>query len=270
MSEEKKKTPKTISRREFLKDAGIVVGGTAVGSAFFLSACGKEVEVTKTVTTTAPGTTSTITKTAPGTTSTVTTTAGGTTQTVTKYICPACNQEFSSLDALKAHYDSVHDVSTEEPSGMISLTVNGDEYKVQVEPNSTLWEILRDKLGILSPKEMCTGYGACGSCSVILNHRPILSCMKLAIECDGAVIETAEGIADAGHSLVAPYIKHNTMQCGYCTPGFVVTAKALLEHNPKPTEEEIKEALSGNLCRCGTYPKHILAVLEASGQSKGG
>ena len=91
--------------------------------------------------------------------------------------------------------------------------------------------------------------------------------MNLVIECDGAVIETAEGIADASHPLVEAYILNNCMQCGYCTPGFFVTAKALLDHNSRPNEDEIRGALGGNICRCSTYPQHILAVLEASGQS---
>jgi aerobic-type carbon monoxide dehydrogenase small subunit (CoxS/CutS family) len=88
--------------------------------------------------------------------------------------------------------------------------------------------------------------------------------MALAIECDGAVIETAEGINTDGHPLIKTYIKHHAMQCGYCTPGFVTTAKALLDRNPNPTNEEIVDAISGNLCRCGTYPQHPKAIREAA------
>jgi len=263
-------TKKGISRRQFLKDAGIVVGGTAVSSAFFLSACGKEVEVTKTVTTTAPGTTSTITKTAPGTTSTVTTTAGGSTQTVTKYTCPVCSQEFDSLDALKAHFDAVHETGTAAAENVVTLTVNGEQYSLRVEPIETLRETLRDQLGCLSIKDMCTGQGACGSCTVIMDGRPILSCMTLSCECEGAVIETAEGIAMQKDPLIDTYTANYCMQCGYCTPGFVVTAKALLDHNSNPTEADIREALAGNLCRCATYRQHIPAVLEAAEARKGG
>jgi aerobic-type carbon monoxide dehydrogenase small subunit (CoxS/CutS family) len=94
--------------------------------------------------------------------------------------------------------------------------------------------------------------------------------MTLAIECDRRTIETAEGIAAANHPLVESYVKHHTMQCGYCTPGFVTTAKALLDRNPDPTVEEIMEALGGNLCRCGTYPQHPKAVLEAASILRGG
>jgi len=259
MSEEKKKTPKTISRREFLKDAGIVVGGTAVGSAFFLSACGKEVEVTKTVTTTAPGTTST-----------VTTTVGGSTQTVTKYTCPVCSQEFNSLDALKTHFDEAHEEQA-AAENVINITVNGQEYEIQVEPKETLRDTLRDQLGLTSIKDMCCGWGACGSCTVISNGRPILSCMVLTIECDGKSIETAEGIANNEHPLIDAFVMNDAMQCGYCTPGFICTAKALLDKRPNPTEDDIRNALGGNICRCAIYPQLIPSVKEAVAEiQKGG
>ena len=149
------------------------------------------------------------------------------------------------------------------PKDMIGLMVNGERYELQVEPNVTLYTVIHDRLGLTGVKMFCDR-GACGSCTVIMNGRPVLSCMTLAIECDGATIETAEGIAAAKHPLIETYVKHHCMQCGYCTPGFVVTAKALLDRNPNPTEEEIREALSGNLCRCGTYPQHPKAVAEAA------
>jgi len=103
-----------------------------------------------------------------------------------------------------------------------------------------------------------------------MNGKAILSCMTLAIECDGKRVETVEGIAAADHPLIEEYVKHHCMQCGYCTPGFVVTAKALLDKNQDPTEEEIREALSGNLCRCGTYPQHPKAVAEAARRLRAG
>jgi aerobic-type carbon monoxide dehydrogenase small subunit (CoxS/CutS family) len=262
MSEETKKTPRTVSRREFLRDAGIVVGGTAVSSAFFLSACGKEVEVTKTVTTTAPG--STVTTTAPGTTSTITKTAADNTVTVTKYTCPVCNQEFDSLEALKAHYDSAHVNGGTAGQKTINFFVNGEACNVQIDPQETLHEVIRNKVGYLSLKEMCTGYGACGSCSIIMDGRPVLSCMILAIECEGKVLETAEGVALSKPELIEAYVDNHCMQCGYCTPGFLVTAKALLDHKSNPTDAEIKEALAGNICRCGSYPQHVLAVKDIS------
>ena len=153
---------------------------------------------------------------------------------------------------------------SETGDSIVKLTVNGKPCQLQVKPNWPLRDVLREKLGLTSLKDFCNGYGACGSCTVIMNGRPVLSCMLLAIECDGAVIETAEGIADAKHPLIEAYIMNWTAQCGYCIPGFLVTAKALLDYNPNPTVDEIKEALSGNLCRCGTYPAQIKAVLEAA------
>jgi len=157
----------------------------------------------------------------------------------------------------------VKETQIEKSEGLIRLTVNGEAYKFQVEPNWTLYYLLHDKMGLTGVKMFCDR-GACGSCTVIMDGRPILSCMTLAIECDGKTIETVEGIAAANHPLIDTYVKHHCMQCGYCTPGFVVTAKALLDRNPNPTEGEVKEALAGNLCRCGTYPQHLKAVLEAA------
>jgi aerobic-type carbon monoxide dehydrogenase small subunit (CoxS/CutS family) len=149
----------------------------------------------------------------------------------------------------------------------ISLTVNKWKYEVHVEPEWILRDVLRDQLGFLSIKDMCNGYGACGSCTVIMDGRPVLSCMTLAAECDGATIETAEGVADERPDLIEAYVMNHCMQCGYCTPGFVVTAKALIDRIAKPTEKDIREALGGNICRCGTYPQHILAVQEATAKS---
>ena len=146
----------------------------------------------------------------------------------------------------------------------VKLVVNGRPFELEIEANRTLWSALRDDLGLTSPKDMCNGYGACGSCTVILNGRPVLSCLTLAVECDGATIETAEGIADARHPLIDAYSELYAMQCGYCTPGFVVTAKALLDRIPRPTEADIREALGGNICKCSSYPAHIQAVLFAA------
>jgi aerobic-type carbon monoxide dehydrogenase small subunit (CoxS/CutS family) len=162
---------------------------------------------------------------------------------------------------------------TKSPSAATARTVNfkvnGRDYNLLVEPNWPLRDVLRQNLGLTSIKDMCGGYGACGSCTVIMDGRPVLSCTMLAVECDGANIETAEGIADAKHPLIEAYIMNWTAQCGYCTPGFLVTAKALLDHNPDPTVDEIKDALSGNICRCGTYPVHIKAIQEAVRKLRG-
>lgn len=145
----------------------------------------------------------------------------------------------------------------------INITVNGEEYELLVEPNWTLYYLIHEKLGLTGTKAFCER-GECGSCTVIMDGKPILSCSTLAIECDGKTIETIEGIAANKHPLIDTYVKHHAMQCGYCTPGFIVTAKALLDENPNPSVEEIKEALAGNLCRCGTYPQHVKAVTEAA------
>ncbi|MDR1604762.1 MAG: 2Fe-2S iron-sulfur cluster binding domain-containing protein [Gracilibacteraceae bacterium] len=180
------------------------------------------------------------------------------------YSCPYCATSFNTVDDLKDHVLKVHGTEAlPRPEGYVKLTVNGQAWELEVAPNWTLFYLLHDQLGYTGAKTFCDR-GACGSCTVIIDGRPVLSCMTLAIECDGKNIETAEGIAAAKHPLIEAYVKHHAMQCGYCTPGFVVTAKALLDRNPDPTVEEIKEALAGNLCRCGTYPQHPIAIIEAA------
>ncbi len=265
---EKNNKPGAISRREFLKDAGLLVGGTAIGSSVLLAACGDGETVTEKVTTTVTGaettTTKTVTSTAAG--ETVTTTA---TQQVSKFVCPIDGMEFDTLEELQAHFKAEHGGESATALNIITLNVNGIECKLQCEPTETLQDLLRNKLGLKSPKDMCFGWGACGSCSVILDGRPILSCMALAGELDGSTVETAEGIADAGHPIIGAFNEAYAIQCGYCTPGFVVTAKALLDHDANPSEEKIREALSGNLCRCGTYPRMAVAV-ELAAQRMGG
>jgi aerobic-type carbon monoxide dehydrogenase small subunit (CoxS/CutS family) len=231
MAEEQKEHLSRISRREFLKDAGLIVGGATVGSMAMMSACGGDSETTKTVTST-----STVTKTVGGTT-TVTVTA-----------------------------------NTPGESGLapLNITVNGQHYSINIRPEWTLQHLLHDELGWTDVKDMCVGYGACGACTVILEGRPVLSCMALAAECDGMNVQTAQGIAHEAHPVVDSYTKYLTFQCGYCTPGFVVTAKALLDAKPNPTDADIIEALGGNICRCGTYPAHILAIKDAASKLAGG
>ncbi|HJX12711.1 MAG TPA: (2Fe-2S)-binding protein [Dehalococcoidales bacterium] len=157
-------------------------------------------------------------------------------------------------------------LATEE---VINLIVNGDAYRLTVPSHAMLDHVLREELGLTGTKEFC-GQGACGACAVIMDGRAVLSCMTLAVECHNRSVETIEGIARANHPLIEAYVKHHCMQCGFCTPGFVVTAKALLDRNPDPTDDEIREALVGNLCRCGTYPQHIKAVREAARKLRGG
>ncbi|MBN1567271.1 MAG: (2Fe-2S)-binding protein [Acidobacteria bacterium] len=183
---------------------------------------------------------------------------------LTRYACPYCQNTFESFEEIKSHILAAHAADElPEPEGNIHVVINGQKHGFRVEPDWTLHYLIHDVLGLTGTKLMCD-HGACGSCTVIMNGRPILSCMTLAIECNGKRIETVEGVAEARHPLVEEYVKHHCMQCGYCTPGFVVTAKALLDRNLNPTEQEIREALGGNLCRCGTYPQHPKAILSAA------
>jgi len=183
---------------------------------------------------------------------------------MSKYSCPYCSQDQGSFDQLKKHMMQDHPSQPlPRKDGLIAITVNQRKYELAVKPEWTLYDVIHDILGMTGVKMFCDR-GACGSCTVIMNGRAILSCMKLALHCDGATIETAEGISETGHPLIETYVKHHCMQCGYCTPGFVTTAKALLDKNPDPSEKEIRRSLGGNLCRCGTYPQHPKAIREAA------
>ena len=180
------------------------------------------------------------------------------------FLCPYCATRCDTVEALTVHVLAQHKAqSLPKPEGRISLTVNEQVYQIQVEPEWTLYYLIHEKLGLTGTKMFCDR-GACSSCTVIMEGKPVLSCMTLAIECDGKTIETIEGIESKRHPLIEAYVRNHAMQCGYCTPGFVVTAKALLDLDPEPTEEGIRDALGGNLCRCGTYPQHPKAVLEAA------
>jgi aerobic-type carbon monoxide dehydrogenase small subunit (CoxS/CutS family) len=183
---------------------------------------------------------------------------------IDSYICPYCSARLDTFEALKTHVVAEH--STEPfplPHGVIRISINRKVFELHVEPEWTLYHLIHDQLGMTGTKMFCDR-GACGSCTVVMDGRPILSCMTLAIECNGKCIETIEGIAFDHHPLIDAYVKHHALQCGYCTPGFIVTAKALLDHTPDPSDDEIKQALAGNLCRCGTYPQHPKAVHEAA------
>ena len=149
----------------------------------------------------------------------------------------------------------------------ITLTVNREEYKLTVAPNWTLADVLREKLGLTGTKLICNE-GECGACTVLVNGKPTLSCLTLAIECEGKSILTIEGLADplTGelHPLQQTFVERSGMQCGACTPGMILTAKALLDANPNPTEDEVREALAGNLCRCGNYLRITECILAAA------
>jgi len=151
----------------------------------------------------------------------------------------------------------------------IRFTINGEVKEIEVEPNKTLLKMLREDLDLIGAKEGC-GTGECGACTVLVDNEPVNSCLMLAVEADGKEILTIEGLSDGINldSIQESFLKHNAIQCGYCTPGMVMSAKALLSRNPRPTEEDVKEALAGNLCRCTGYQRIINAVLDVA--KKGG
>jgi len=147
----------------------------------------------------------------------------------------------------------------------IRLQVNGFEYDLLIKPHWTLVDILRDELGLTGTKKGCRK-GECGACTVIVDGQAVLSCLSLAIQMEGKRILTIEGLSPDGklHALQDAFVRYGAIQCGYCTPGMIMTASAFLQKNPLPSEEEIKKALSGNLCRCTGYVKIIEAVKNAS------
>ena len=149
---------------------------------------------------------------------------------------------------------------------VIKLTVNGHEYEVAVDSWRTLNEVLREQLGLTGTKLGC-GSGDCGACTVIMNGRTVTSCLTLAVEADGSNIMTVEGLAPNGdelHPIQEAFMEKGAVQCGYCTPGMELAALNLLKSNPSPTEEEIREGLSGNLCRCTGYNKIVDAIAHAA------
>ena len=148
---------------------------------------------------------------------------------------------------------------------LIQLRINGDTYEVRVEPWKTLVEVIREDIGLTGTKEACST-GECSSCTILLNGKPVNSCLMLAVEAEGKDIMTIEGLAERGelHPLQETFIRHGAIQCGFCTPGMLLSAKALLDRNPHPTEAEVKEAISGNLCRCTGYVKIVGAILAAA------
>lgn len=148
---------------------------------------------------------------------------------------------------------------------IINLTINGEPVEAAVEPNTTLVQFLREDLGLTGTKHGC-GLGDCGACTVILDGEPVNSCLVLAVQAHGRAVLTIEGLADNGvlHPIQQAFVDKGAIQCGFCTPGMILSAKALLDHNPKPTEIEIRTAISGNLCRCTGYQKIVEAVQEAA------
>ncbi len=147
----------------------------------------------------------------------------------------------------------------------ILLHVNGEEHRIDVEPGATLLEVLRDRLGLKGTKRGCD-VGQCGACTVLVNGKAVLSCLMLAVSADGKEVTTIEGLEKEGtlHPIQEAFVSEGAVQCGFCTPGMILSAKGLLDQEPDPTEENIREALSGNLCRCTGYEKVVQAVKKAS------
>ncbi len=151
----------------------------------------------------------------------------------------------------------------------IALTVNGSTEYLDVASNETLLQTLREKLTLTGAKDGCSA-GECGACTVLMNGEPVNSCMVLAVEADGAQILTVEGLADDGRLDVVQqaFVEEGAVQCGFCTPGMLVSARALLERNPAPTASDIREALAGNLCRCTGYTRIVRAVQKAASKAQ--
>jgi len=150
----------------------------------------------------------------------------------------------------------------------ISFVLNGESTEVEIEPHLTLLQLLRDGLGLTGTKEGC-GMGECGACTVLLDGKTLNSCIFPAMEVDGKSVTTIEGLTDAQgnlHPIQKAFIEYGAIQCGFCTPGMVLSAKALLDENPKPTEEEIRDGIAGNLCRCTGYLQIVQAIKAVSNQ----
>jgi carbon-monoxide dehydrogenase small subunit len=152
----------------------------------------------------------------------------------------------------------------------VTATVNGDAVEFLCEPDETLLDVLRDQLHLTGSKEGCAS-GDCGACSVLLDDRLVCACLVLGAEAEGRSVETIEGMADGEelHPLQQKFLEHAALQCGVCTPGFLIAAKALLDRNPDPSETEVRYWLAGNLCRCTGYDKIVRAVLDTAAEMRG-
>ena len=162
-------------------------------------------------------------------------------------------------------------------NNLVTLIVNGKKVSLligrDVYPQDTLVHTLREKLGLTGTKVACD-HGACGACTVLVNGKPVVSCMMLTVECDGCTVTTIEGLSDPKtgrlHPIQQAFIDHTAFQCGFCTPGIIMSVKALLDENPSPSEEEIKNALAGHFCRCISHYHVLDAVMDVVRQSKEG
>ena len=152
----------------------------------------------------------------------------------------------------------------------VTLAINGESHSVSVAPQHTLLEVMRDQLDITGPKEICDR-GSCGGCTVLLDGEPVYACMMLAIDAAGKEVVTVEGLSkgDKLDPVQEAFVAHDAQMCGFCTPGFVMSVRALLNRNPNPSMDDVKQAVSGNLCRCGTYPRVFEAALAAAKTQRG-
>ena len=226
MAEEENNARKGISRRDFIKGTGLAVGGVAISSTV-LAACNPS----PTGTTTTPPTSTPSTSTPP-TSTPPTTQPGGTTTTVA-------------------------------PEGLVTLNVNNRQVVLMVQPEWSVAFVLREKLGLVGTKVGCDR-GECGSCNIIVDGIPHLACTMMAIESEGKKIVTIEGLPTGStlHPVQKLFYDNNTFQCGFCTPGMIMTSVGLLTKTPKPTVAQVKEALAGNLCYCGDYTRIINTVAK--------
>ena len=231
MSEERKSYG-AISRRDFLKNAGLLVGGAAASSLGILSDSGCSQKTVATVTTSI-------------------------------FVCPVCGLEFSSLEEIQTHFVSTHPQDGELAASSFSgLNVNGKDYLLHVRPEWSLAFVLRDKLGLFGTKIGCN-MGGCGTCTVLADGVAVYSCLMLAIECEGKKILTIEGLSDGINlnPVQQKFYDNDAFQCGFCTPGFIMAAQALISTNPKPSVEDVRQAFAGHICTCGNFKKTIEAVV---------
>jgi aerobic-type carbon monoxide dehydrogenase small subunit (CoxS/CutS family) len=176
----------------------------------------------------------------------------------------------AQVEAMAAELDKVNKEKIVGPEAVpITLQVNGKPIKLTVEPRVTLLDALRNMTPLTGNKEVCDR-ATCGACSMFVDDKLVYSCSMLAIEAQGKQITTIEGLGQPGNlsPVQAAFVEQDALMCGYCTPGFVMSVTALLRKNPKPTEAEVRHACSGNLCRCGTYPRILQAALKAAGVTK--
>lgn len=171
------------------------------------------------------------------------------------------------VDTIECDEASNRATTAKGRSRLITLTINGERHEISVRPRNMLIEVIRETVGLTGTKGSCAS-GTCGACTVLLSGRPVLSCITLAVECEGKEVRTVEDLAQGGKlsGLQEAFLDQGAVQCGFCTPGMLMSATALLERNDKPSLAQIKKALEGNLCRCTGYNAIVDAVLQASGQ----